>query len=356
MEKPLTQHAETRLLYQQSQLPIFQNRMYTDRQEAIDCPKGDVRLVENLKSGLVYNDAFRPELMIYDRNYQNEQAVSEPFRMHLETVSDLIVQIIGTDDLIEVGCGKGFFVELLSKKKAVITGFDPAYEGDNPHIRREYFQPESKMSGKGLILRHVLEHVSDPVAFLKSLRDANEGQGLIYIEVPCFDWICQQRAWFDIFYEHVNYFHLSDFYRMFGRVLYANRLFGGQYLAVIADLASLKDPLIDPDDRVSFPDDFVAAIPRQAETAPIVVWGAASKGVIFSLFCERAGYRVASVIDINPAKQGKYLSATGIRVRSPEDVLADLPEGSPIYVMNPNYLSEIRRMSNDAYAYIPVWS
>jgi hypothetical protein len=46
--------------------------MYDSKEEAIVCPKGDVRLVEDLETRLVYNAAFSPELMVYDDNYQNE--------------------------------------------------------------------------------------------------------------------------------------------------------------------------------------------------------------------------------------------------------------------------------------------
>ena len=74
--------------------------------------------------------------------------------------------------------------------------------------------------------------------------------------------------------------------------------------------------------------------------------------MIFSLLRERAGYPVSTVIDVNPAKQGKYLPATGLKVESPEDALRNLPAGSTIYVMNSNYLEEIRAMSDNAYHYI----
>jgi len=343
---------KTRLLYQQDQLPIFQNRMYDSRAEAINCPKGDVELVEDLVSGLVRNAAFQPELMVYDAHYQNEQATSALFQAHLEVVSDLIQTTMGREALVEVGCGKGYFLELLLKRGVDIVGFDPTYEGDNPLVRREYFGPDLGMSGKGLILRHVLEHISDPVAFLRQLADANGNQGLVYIEVPCFDWICENRAWFDVFYEHVNYFRLTDFNRMFGKVVYADRVFGGQYLAIVADLATLQDPKIDQIDRVNFPEDFTTAIPAEATKGETVVWGGASKGVIFSLLCERAGFPVTTVIDINPAKQRKFLAATGLQVQSPQQALAELPNGSTIYVMNPNYLEEIRQLSQDKYNYV----
>lgn len=344
--------ATTLPLYQQSQLPIFQNRMYDSKAEAIDCPKGDMELVEDLQSGLVYNNAFQPELMVYDAHYQNEQATSTLFQTHLDTVSDLIQTTMGREELVEVGCGKGYFLEKLLDQGVDVVGFDPTYEGDNPRVRREYFGPDLGMSGKGLILRHVLEHIADPVAFLHQLAEANGKQGLVYIEVPCFDWICENRAWFDVFYEHVNYFRLTDFKRMFGRVVYADRVFGGQYLAIVADLATLHDPVIDNDDRANFPDDFSIAIPSKAQSGKTVVWGGASKGVIFSLLCERAGFPVSTVIDINPAKQGKYLAATGLQVQSPQQALADVPDGATIYVMNPNYLEEVRQLSQDKYNYV----
>ena len=93
---------------------------------------------------------------------------------------------------------------------------------------------------------------------------------------------------------------------------------------------------------------------QSTEHSKTAVWGGASKGVILALLKERAGKPVNLVIDINSAKQGKYLPATGLRVFSPEEALPKLPVGSTIYVMNSNYMEEIKQMSNNAYNYIGV--
>ena len=344
-----------KLLYEQTGYPVFQNRMYSSAQEAKDCPKGDIRLVEDGATGLVYNAAFRPELMNYDSAYQNEQGLSVCFRQHLEAVADIVERHMGRERLVEVGCGKGFFLELLLERGDDITGFDEAYEGSNPRVRRQYYGPGVIDRAEGLVLRHVLEHIQSPFNFLQLLRDANESNGLIYIEVPCFDWICEHKSWFDIFYEHVNYFRLSDFRRMFGKIVDCGRLFGGQYLYVVAELSSLRAPVYDAADPVHFPTDFMRQIDAPiAFGSRCAVWGGASKGVIFTLLKARAGYSVDSVIDINPAKQGKYLAATGIQVQAPEQALPLLPPGATVFVMNSNYLGEIKRMSNNAYIYIGV--
>lgn len=341
-------------LYRVEQLPIFQNRMYDSVQEARSCPRGNVRLIQDYATGLISNADFRSELMVYDARYQNEQAVSPRFRAHLNSVAKIVERTIGRSGLVEVGCGKGYFLEILSEGGFDITGFDPTYEGESPRVKRHYFEPGVGITAQALILRHVLEHIQNPLQFLQNLRMANGGTGLIYIEVPCFDWICEHRAWFDIFYEHANYFRLVDFKRMFGRIIESGRIFSGQYLYVVADLASLKTPQFSGTDSLVFPGDFLRNLAGDATGGISAVWGGASKGVIFSVLRERLGHPVELVIDINPAKQGKFLPATGLKVLSPDEGLARLPIGSTIHVMNSNYLEEIKQMSNNAYHYVSV--
>jgi hypothetical protein len=343
------------LLFEQLDFPIFQNRMYDSRAEARSCPRGDIRLVQDPQSGLVHNAAFRAELMAYDAAYQNEQAHSPSFKSHLLDVAAIVERHLGKTGLVEVGCGKAYFLELLQSRGCSITGFDPTYEGENPSVERHYFDDSVGVSSNGIVLRHVLEHVEDPIGFLDGLRAANGG-GLIYIEVPCFDWILGNRAWFDIFYEHVNYFRLDDFRRVFGDVRDIGHLFGGQYLYVVADLGSLRRPEFTVSDRIEVPDDFLPmpAAERRPSEPPRAVWGAASKGVIYSLLRERSGAPVDVLIDINPAKCGKYVPATGLRVMSPEEGTAALPAGADIMVMNSNYIEEIRAMTGGRFNLIGV--
>jgi hypothetical protein len=346
------------VLYRQRQFPVLQNRVYSSIEEARACPKGDIEIVQDLNTGLIYNAAFCLDLMVYDADYNNEQSASSVFQTHLDEVAHRIEAQMGKTGLVEVGCGKGFFLELLLKRGVDVRGFDSTYDGDNPRVIKRYFEPGIIASpARGLILRHVLEHIPNPIDFLSRLRQANGDHGLIYIEVPCFDWIVRRRTWFDIFYEHVNYFRLNDFHQMFGRVVESGRCFGDQYLYVIADLATLRVPRVNKPESIDFPADFLAglSIGKQNRIEQnVCVWGGASKGVIFSLLRERMGLPVDMVVDVNPAKQGKYMPGTGIQVQSPAEALQKLAPGSPIYVMNSNYLEEIKAMSNHRYHYIGI--
>ena len=76
--------------------------------------------------------------------------------------------------------------------------------------------------------------------------------------------------------------------------------------------------------------------------------------MIYSLFLQRAGVAVDRVVDINPAKQGRYLPLSGVRVSSPQEAMDALPEGANLFVMNSNYLEEIKRMTGGRYVYHAV--
>ena len=345
----------SREIFRAEGLPVLQNRVFVTEAEARASAAGDVVLAQNLDTGLIWNAAFDPDRLEYDQNYQNEQACSGVFKDHLNSVEAIIRRHFGGRSLIEVGCGKGYFFDHLQALGYAVTGIDPAYEGDNPGVVKARFERGLGLSADAIVLRHVLEHMPDPLSFLASIADANGGKGQIYIEVPCFDWICERRAWFDVFYEHVNYFRMTDFQRMFGSVLESGHAFGGQYLYVVADLSSLRSPRFDSSCELAFPEDFLSGIHRLASIAKgsdrNAIWGAASKGVICAVYLQRAGAAPQFVIDINPVKQGRYLAVSGLQVLAPDAAMRRLQPGDNIFVMNSNYLDEIVAQSGKQYHY-----
>jgi hypothetical protein len=345
-----------RELFRTESIPIFQNKMFATEAAALACPRGDVVLVQDMDTGLVFNEAYDAAVLDYDSDYQNEQACSGVFQRHIGAVLEIVHRHFHGKSIVEIGCGKGSFLDLLLERGYDATGFDPAYEGENPRIVKALFEPGSGISADGVVLRHVLEHIRNPLAFLSLIADANGGQGVIYIEVPCFDWICHHRAWFDVFYEHVNYFRVSDFDRMFGTVHESGRVFNGQYLYAVADLSTLRTPSLDAQDAVRFPSDFTASIERIRSISTSgtrkAIWGGAAKGMMFAFSMKREGTALDLAIDINPAKQGKYLSGTGLRVSSPKEAMDILRPGDDVYVMNANYLQEIIAQSDNKYHYL----
>lgn len=333
--------------------PVLQNRVYPTREAALACATGEIRLIQDDETGLVHNAAFDPGLVTYDSDYQNEQGHSHAFRAHLANVRALLETHFAGRTLLEVGCGKGLFLGMLRDAGFDARGVDPGHDGDDPNVVRALYEPSLGLASECIVLRHVLEHIPDPVSFLAMMKETNGG-GLIYIEVPCLEWIATSRAWFDVFYEHVNYFRLSDLTDMFERVVAAERLFGGQYIGVIADLATLRRPSIARSGTFTFAGALTAEVESLAHElagSSYAIWGGASKGVIFSSLMKQHGAEPFCAVDINPAKQDKFMGVSAVPIVSPERATARLPEGTPMVVMNPNYLDEIRVQTGERYKF-----
>ncbi len=350
-------------LYQISGLPTLQNCVFDNRKEATNCQTGDVSLSQNINTGIVHNQNFDPSIITYDQSYQNEQAFSPRFKSHLQDVANLLYPQFKDMKILEIGCGKGFFLDFLSNLNFNIKGVDPSYEGTNPNIIKKYFTPNLNLQSEAIVLRHVLEHIDEPVSFLHNILEANKHQGKIYIEVPCFDWICNNQAWFDIFYEHVNYFRPSDFETMFSKIYDMGHIFDGQYLYVIADLSSLAAPPYKNIRKVNFPEKIHSKIDQlqtnygensSHKNRQKVIWGASSKGVIFSILMKRNDVSIDFAIDINPAKQNKFLPVSGLAIKSPTAAQTSLDKDAIIFVMNSNYLEEIKSATNHQFHYVAI--
>ena len=184
----------SRVLYEASDFPILQNRVYRTRKEAMSCPRGDILLVEDEETGLIYNDAFRSDLMRYDANYNNEQANSPFFQKHLGAVKDIIRQELGDQSLVEVGCGKGAFSSLLKTKD--YTGIEFSENARNigrslgRNIITESIEDHAN-SNEGIYdvvcSFQVVEHTSNPRTFIEGCTKALKPGGTLILTTPAED-------------------------------------------------------------------------------------------------------------------------------------------------------------------------
>ena len=56
-------------VYRQNQFPVLQNRVYSSVEEARNCILGDIDIIQDLDTGLIFNAAFKSDLIVYDANY-----------------------------------------------------------------------------------------------------------------------------------------------------------------------------------------------------------------------------------------------------------------------------------------------
>lgn len=342
---PLCDSPTGRHIYQVGAIPVFQNKAYASQEEALAAVTGEVDLVQCSRCGFVYNNYFDPQLMQYDDNYQNEQAHSGQFRAHLQQVAGLL------DDasllqgwIVEIGCGKAFFLQLLWDRGCEALGVDPAYEGDDPRIIKSYFTADLELDADLIVLRHTLEHIPRPLDFLQQIAAANKYRGTIYIEVPCFTWIRQKKAFWDVFFEHCNYFTQETLEAMF-RSAQSGRVFAGQYLYLVAKLEDVQAVKRDEQSQEQeverlFSEELHHYRNWLQENTGCLLWGAGAKGATFANLTDWDREHIAGLIDINPRKQNRFVARSGHKISSPETIEA----GRDILVMNENYVDEIRSM------------
>jgi hypothetical protein len=339
-----------RVVFRQFDLPVFQNKVYESSFAAVDAPRGDIELVQSPSSGLVSNHLFDPSKLVYDGTYENEQAHSSTFRAHLAEVLQIVLRHHEPGDVgIEIGCGKGRFLQMLTGAGADFIGFDPAYSGNDHRVQKRYFGDEAPaVRPDYVVLRHVLEHIARPWKFLEMLQSHCKDTTRIYIEVPSLDWIIANKAIYDIFYEHVNYFSLASLVPAFGEVHLSGTLFQGQYMYVVANLGSFTTPTSFDGPHYSSLDLEGAldalTLPLSRSTRQTFIWGAGAKGITVANLLLRRRLAVEALIDINPQKQGKFAGGSGLPIWSPA-ALTNSKAPAQVLVMNPNYLAEIKELA-----------
>ena len=79
---------------------------------------------------------------------------------------------------------------------------------------------------------------------------------------------------------------------------------------------------------------------KRGKNGRTYIWGAGAKGVTLANILAGAATAVESLIDINPAKQGKFCAGAGIPIEAPGQVIPRL-DGADVFVMNPLYFDEI---------------
>ena len=352
-------------------VPVLQNQLFDSERAARSAARGALRLRMCRDCGFTRNDQFDDALIRYSPEYENDQTVSPLFRQYVERLVERIAGRVRSDSLtvVEIGCGQGAFLShllpRLDRTPRTAIGFDPAYRGpevgpSGERFFREVFGDTSfAFEGPALVIsRHVIEHVPDPVGFLRDIRAAlrADDPAWLFVETPCLEWILKNNVVQDFFYEHCNYWTASSLARAVSVAGFTttnvDHVFGGQYLwlearsdpprtetAVSAPVA-LADSYRRSEPRII--DAWTQLAESRAAYGGMAIWGAGAKGVTMANMIDPDRARIACLIDINPRKQDMYVPLTGHRVLG----IAEAVEAgvAAALIMNPNYTSEMAAM------------
>jgi SAM-dependent methyltransferase len=345
------------------QQPAVLNYRFRTPDLSLKVPRGDVSLRQCRACGLIFNATFEPGLIPYDENYENRQCFSPAFQAHLQERAQRLARQLPkrSGRILEVGCGKGDFLRLLCQQtKAVGIGFDTSYEGpetvDGGRVRFEkrYVAARDVKNRFDLIIcRHVVEHIGEIGTFLRELHAiaAAAGDPTVVLETPAFEWIAGNDCFWDVFYEHCNYFprpSLAHLCRLAGfKVEHQSAIFGGQYQWL--ELRQ-RHRSIAPKSAPKFVtlSQFARRAERMVRTLESrlrqhgaasgwAIWGAGAKGV--ALVNRLPQLPPALVVDSNSAKQGGYIPGSRVPIVAPGD--PRLNQVAVVLIANPIYAEEI---------------
>lgn len=360
-------------------VPILCNVLWPDQEEATRVQRVAIQLRFCRTCGHIYNPEFDVNLMDYTQVYENSLHFSPRFQTYAEELARDLVERhdLNNKEIIEIGSGKGDFLEMLCElgnNRGI--GFDPSYiPGETGRAKTDqitfvqnfYDETYADQHADFICCRHTLEHIPDPRGFLASLRRTigNRRETRVFFEVPNALFTLNELAIWDIIYEHCSYFTKYSLAYLFAaagfRVTDVCETYGGQFLtidAVPADASTLHEqadwnnPAQLLESVNTFADRYRRKIRQDEERlqqlreddCTAVIWGAGSKGITF-LNILNPGERIQYAVDINPRKQGMYITGTGQLIVPPDKLAEIAPD--VIFVMNPIYQDEIRSMLND---------
>lgn len=306
-------------------------------------PLDFVRCVE---CGHVYNRSFSYANVPYSDKPNLMYNQGTLWQEHLHDTQQLILARLPENPVVvEIGAGNGHFLKALARQKPQgrYIAFDPngSLDTENGLIEfyAELFEPSVHMGQYRpdlIIVRHMLEHLENPLAFVQTLGFANNWEGLstaLFVEVPCIDKVFETGRTVDFFYEHNSHFTTASLGRLLGRshaqLEKLGRGYEDEVVYAYARLGHCEAGRLITDNAKEFylqahqMDQQVSAqLTTLAESGKrVAIWGGTGKA---ATFINRYGVdktRFPLVVDSDAEKAGTYVPGTGQVIHTPQALL-----------------------------------
>jgi 2-polyprenyl-3-methyl-5-hydroxy-6-metoxy-1,4-benzoquinol methylase len=158
------------------------------------------------------------ELKKYYDEYPSYKELSILTIQRYNEILDMLERFRDTNNLLETGCGFGFFLEEARKRNWNVFGTELSQNAIDECIRKKITTGESldqiaSIASKkfdAVVSIEVIEHLPDPAAEIKKYSEIVRPGGAVYITTPNFNSVSRRTLgskWNVLLYpEHLNYF------------------------------------------------------------------------------------------------------------------------------------------------------
>ena len=253
---------------------------------------------------------------------------------------------------IEVGCGQGEFLKVLSEFPVEVHGIE-----HDPHlvelaraqgldVTEGFTETEDTRFAGGLydvfLSFNFLEHQPDPSTMLQAIYRNLEDDAMGLITVPSFEYIMDHNSYYELIRDHLAYYTfetLTPLLERNGFLVEECEVINRDTLSVIVK----KRPQMDTENLL----ECYVNLKREMESymkyldawdKKVAVWGASHQGFTLAA-TTKLGERARYIIDSAPFKQGKFAPASHLPIVGP-DHFHEHPVDA-IIITAPGYTDEI---------------
>jgi len=253
--------------------------------------------------------------------------------------------------ILEIGCGRGEFLSLLSPFDVKAYGMEYSESAvaecaiNGLDVSRGYPDRGTGTLANGpfdaFLLLMFLEHMPEPNMALRTIYDNLADNAVGLVEVPNFDMVLRNKLFSEFIGDHLLYFTketLQTTLQLNGfDVMEYDEVRDDYVISVVVKKRNRLDISHFHDYQVKIKTDIDAYLNRFAAKR-VAVWGAGHQALAIIALTGIAG-RIRYVVDSAPFKQGKYTPATHLPIVAPETLHSDPVDA--VIVMAASYSDEV---------------
>jgi SAM-dependent methyltransferase len=297
----------------------------------------------------------------YYRDVIRAAGVSDELRRSKQAQFEAFVagQDLRDKRVLEVGCGRGEFLELLAPLGVEAVGLEHAEDSVAECASRGLgvirgYPGDGALTEAGaefdaFLLLMFLEHMPDPGSALGEIRGCLRDGAPGLVEVPNFDMIVRTAMFAELIADHLLYFSAASLrmtLELNGFVLESlAETRGGYVLTALVRKRSRPDLSRFGVRREELRRDLEAFLMR-FPAGDVAVWGAGHQAFALIALTGIAG-SLRYVVDSAPFKQGRYTPATHLPIVAPE--MLDRDPVAAVIVMAGSYSDEVAGIAKERY-------